>query len=79
VTHFECRNGPGGGSRHGASHFHALYGEFVAVFDLDTLEVLEGDLPLRAERLVREWSQYYQRDLLEMWRTQEFGQLPGLE
>jgi hypothetical protein len=56
-----------------------LYGEFVAVFDLDTLEVLEGDLPLRAERLVREWSQYYQRDLLEMWRTQEFGQLPGLE
>lgn len=39
---------------HGKAHFHALYGEFNAVFDIETLEVIEGDLPGRAERLVRE-------------------------
>ena len=64
---------------HGVPHFHALYGEYVGVFELATLEMLEGDLPQRAERLVREWAQKYQRDLMEMWRTQQFHQLPGLE
>ena len=60
-------------------HFHALYGEFNAVFDIETIEVIEGDLPGRAERLVREWAQSYQTELLEMWKTQQFKQLPGLE
>jgi hypothetical protein len=64
---------------HGVPHFHALYGEYNAVFEIETLVMLEGDLPPRAERLVREWAQHYQRDLLEMWRTQQFRQLPGLE
>lgn len=64
---------------HGVPHFHALYGEHNAVFEIETLTMLEGDLPPRAERLVREWAQHYQHDLLEMWRTQQFRQLPGLE
>jgi hypothetical protein len=64
---------------HGVPHFHAIYGESVGVFEIATLEMLEGDLPPRAERLVREWAHKYQRDLLEMWRTQQFYQLPGLE
>jgi len=41
--------------------------------------MIEGDLPSRAERLVKEWGQLYQRELLDMWRTQQFRQLPGLE
>jgi hypothetical protein len=64
---------------HGVPHFHALYGEHNAVFAIDTLEMLEGDLPNRARRLVTEWAQQYQDDLRRMWQTQEFVQLPGLE
>jgi len=64
---------------HGKPHFHALYGEFNAVFDIETIEVIEGDLPGRAEQLVREWAKSYQRELLEMWKTQQFKRLPGLE
>jgi hypothetical protein len=64
---------------HGVPHFHALYGEFIGVFDIQTLDMIEGDLPQRAERLVREWAEHYQRDLLEMWHSQQFRQLPGLE
>jgi hypothetical protein len=64
---------------HGVAHFHAVYGEFNGVFTVEPLEMIEGDLPNRAERLVREWGQLYQRELLEMWRTQQFRQLPGLE
>ena len=64
---------------HGVPHFHAIYGEYNAVFDLNTLEMIEGDLPQRAFHLVREWAGCYQSDLLEMWQTQQYKKLPGLE
>ncbi len=66
-------------SEHGAPHFHALYGEYVGVFSIENLEMIEGDLPTRAQRLVREWASMYQHELEHMWRTQEFKKLPGLE
>jgi len=66
-------------SEHGIPHFHAIYGEYNAVFDIQTLEMLEGDLPVRAQRLVREWCIQYQQELLRMWNSNEFKQLPGLE
>ncbi len=66
-------------SEHGVPHFHAVYGEYNAVFDIQTLEMLEGDLPARAERLVRDWSTQYQQELLQMWNRNEFKRLPGLE
>lgn len=64
---------------HGRPHFHAIYAEFNGVFDLETLEMIEGDLPQRAERMVREWAQRHQNDLKGMWTTQQFRPLPGLE
>lgn len=64
---------------HGIPHFHALYGEYNGVFELATLEMIEGDLPLRAVKMIKEWTTMYQKDLLEMWTTQKFKQLPGLE
>lgn len=64
---------------HGAPHFHAIYGEFNGVYDIQSSEIIEGDLPSRADRMVRDWAQSYQSELLEMWKTQQFKQLPGLE
>ncbi len=66
-------------SEHGVPHFHAIYGECNAVFAIETLEMLEGDLPARAHRLVKEWAEQYRQELLDMWTRQEFRQLPGLE
>jgi hypothetical protein len=39
---------------HPPPHFHAQYGEHIAQIALDTLQVLNGWLPARALRLVRE-------------------------
>lgn len=64
---------------HGVPHFHALYGEYNGVFEIQTLEMMEGDLPNRAQKLIREWAEPYQAELLEMWTTQTFRMLPGLE
>ena len=64
---------------HGTPHFHAVYGEFNGVFEIDTLEMIEGDLPGRARKLILDWAEQYKNDLLVIWKNQEFKQLPGLE
>ena len=64
---------------HRPPHFHAVYGEYVGVFDINTLEMLEGDLPTRAKKLVLEWAEMNKMELLEMWNTQEFSKLPPLK
>jgi len=55
---------------HGVPHFHAIYGEFVGVFDVGTLEMIEGDLPARAKRLVLAWARQY-RDDLSVWSRRD--------
>ncbi len=64
---------------HGTPHFHAIYNEYNGVFDIDTLEMIEGDLPTRAQRMIREWAQQYQEELKGMWQSQAYQKLPGLE
>ncbi|MFH0988420.1 MAG: DUF4160 domain-containing protein [bacterium] len=66
-------------SEHGIPHFHAVYGEFNGIFAIETLEMIEGDLPSRSQKLVKEWGMIYQNELLRMWQNNEFKQLPGLE
>lgn len=63
---------------HEPSHIHALYGEYVGCFALETFEMIEGDLPVKAQNLVREWMSLHQEKLLSMWETQTIGKLPPL-
>jgi hypothetical protein len=64
---------------HPPPHFHAVYGEHLALFNINTLEMIEGDLPPRARKLVVEWAEKYQDELQTIWKTQEFKKLPPLE
>jgi hypothetical protein len=64
---------------HGTPHFHAIYGEYNGVFDIKTLEMIEGDLPGRAQRMIQEWATAYQTELTTMWHDQAYRKLPGLE
>lgn len=38
--------------QHHAAHFHAYYGEHVAVFTINPVGLLAGELPARQRRLV---------------------------
>lgn len=64
---------------HGIPHFHAIYGEYNGVFKIDTLEMIEGDLPPRALKMIREWGEMHKNELMDIWKTQEIKKLPGLE
>lgn len=64
---------------HNPPHFHVMYGEYNGVIEIATLEMIEGDLPIRALKMVKEWASLYQKDLMEMWETKEFKKLPALQ
>ena len=64
---------------HAPPHFHAVYNEYNGLFNIDTLEMIEGDLPGRAKKLVVEWASINKDELKQIWNTQEFKKLPPLE
>lgn len=66
-------------AEHNPPHFHAIYGEYIGIIDIQTGEMLEGDLPQRALKMVREWNEEYKSELLKIWNTQSFKQLPPLD
>jgi hypothetical protein len=49
-------------SDHEPAHFHAQYGEFEALIEIETLAVLRGELPRRALALVLEWPRFIARN-----------------
>lgn len=64
---------------HEPAHIHAIYNEYVGIFDLKTFEMIDGYLPSKAQGLVKEWLLAHTDELLQMWKSQEFTKLPPLE
>ena len=64
-------------------HFHAEYGEYEAIYEIDTLDVTRGDLPRRAHALVLEWATLYRNELREDWerarKEKPLVEIEGLE
>lgn len=52
---------------HSPPHFHAEYGEFKASINIQTLEILQGELPRRAQELVLDWAELHQNELMDNW------------
>ena len=51
---------------HNPPHFHARYAGHSARMSLEG-ELLAGNLPRRAQRLVREWAGLHHNELQECW------------
>ena len=64
---------------HEPSHIHALYGEYIGIFNIQTLEMEQGDLPPKAQELVTEWLTQYRGELQKMWDSQIIEKLPPLK
>lgn len=64
---------------HSPPHFHALYGEYMSSFIIDTLDEIEGDLPYNAKNLVLKWASENQSNMRTIWDDQVFRKLQPLE
>ena len=62
---------------HPPAHFHALYGDDEAVFDIATLRILQGSLSNRAHSLVLDWAAQHRDELLAAWENLRAGKTPG--
>ena len=58
-------------------HFHAVYGGDEAVIGIDSLGLLRGRLPVRAQSLVVEWASLHQTELQEAWNRARRLEAPG--
>lgn len=64
---------------HNPPHIHVVYGEYLGAIDIQTGQMMEGDLPPKALTMVQEWVKQHSNDLMHIWKTQEFKTLPPLE
>ena len=63
-------------SEHNPPHFHAYYNEFKATFSIESLDLMEGNLPRLQLRLVQAWAELYQDDLRADWQLAMNGEEP---
>ena len=64
---------------HEPAHIHAIYNEYVGIFDIHSLEMIDGDLPQKAQDLVKEWLKDNYKSLIQMWKTQVITKLNPLK
>ena len=61
---------------HNPPHFHARYGVDKVAIEIESLRILEGQLPARALGLVIEWASQHQSELLKNWELAKNNEAP---
>jgi hypothetical protein len=64
------------GSPHNHPHLHAYYQNAVGIYRVDQIEMIEGNLAKREQRLVEAWIVLHQNELLENWERLQSGEPP---
>ena len=57
---------------HNPPHFHVRYNEFRAMIEIETRNVI-GELPNRALRIVLEWLDLHETELMNNWKNLQKG------
>ncbi len=63
-------------AEHNPAHFHAYYQGMKAKVDINTCEIVDGDLPSKQRKLVLAWAEMYKDDLLANWELCQNGEQP---
>ncbi|HQV69490.1 MAG: DUF4160 domain-containing protein [Anaerolineae bacterium] len=65
---------------HEPAHFHVRYAEHSAKINIETLELIDGELPRRAIALTLEWAALHREQLRQNWSKARQGvQLMAIE
>lgn len=59
---------------HQPPHFHIKYAEHRAQMEIETLALMEGELPRRALNLTLEWASLHRNELRVNWQLARNGQ-----
>ncbi len=61
-------------SDHNPPHFHAEYGDFKALIDIQHGYVIKGALPSRQLKYVLAWCEMHQDELMQNWELAKDAQ-----
>lgn len=61
---------------HHRPHFHAYYQDTAAVFGIDPVERIDGQLPRTQQRLVEAWAEIHRVELAVDWKRLQAGRPP---
>lgn len=64
------------GIQHSKPHFHAYYQKQAAVFGINPVELIAGNIPLKQKRLAEAWAELHQEELQKDWERLQSGKLP---
>lgn len=65
------------GGPHHRPHFHAYYQAEVAIYGIDSLDLLAGSLPRPQQRFVEAWAELHRQELAANWECLQEGRLPA--
>lgn len=65
-----------GGSHH-RPHFHAYYQQEIAIYGIDSVDLIAGSLPRPQQRFVEAWAELHREELLSNWERLQEGRLPA--
>ena len=60
--------------KHHKPHIHAEYQGHDAVFSLEDAEVIEGNFPIKATRMVQAWIEIHKDELIADWKLAISGE-----
>lgn len=55
-------------NEHNPPHFHAYYNDFNAEINIETFEIIAGNLPKKVYNLVVEWALEHRDELMYDWQ-----------
>lgn len=64
------------GEQHHTPHFHAYYQDEAAVFSIQPVELIAGNLSRKQKRLVEAWAELHDKELVSDWELLQSGRLP---
>ena len=59
---------------HNPPHIHAYYNEYKILFNIETMEFLNGDMPQKQKRLIQAWAELHKDELLADWKLAMNGE-----
>lgn len=63
-------------SEHNPPHFHAYYGEYKCIVDINKCEMIDGNIQKKQLKLIEAWAELHKEELLADWELASNGEIP---
>ena len=57
--------------KHYLEHIHVQYNEYDAVYSIEKVEILEGKMPAKQNKLIVAWMEIHKDELKALWKISQ--------